>query len=149
MSTVRWTGAVLGAAGLAIGVWWCRRALRWTRGALPGASYRDRVIVLMLSCWVPCLAIGVLSNLGHIDANLETVCSLVVGLAGILLVAWAWQSTLPVSVGPRADDVGATIRAAFLAGAACLCVSLNFGPGSWGQASGGAECMPGSGVCAP
>jgi len=26
---------------------------------------------------------------------------------------------------------------------------LNFGPGSWGQASGGAERAPGSGVCAP
>src|SRR5262249_54012648 len=26
---------------------------------------------------------------------------------------------------------------------------LNFGPGSWGQGSGGAERVPGSGVCAP
>jgi hypothetical protein len=128
MSTVRCISIMLAAAGsLAIGIWWCRRALRWTRGALPGASYGDRVIALMLSCWGPCLAIiGVLIILDHTSANLEKVCYLVFGLAGILLVAWASQPTIPAPVGPRADDVGATIRAALLAGAACLCV-IGFG----------------------
>jgi hypothetical protein len=127
MSMVRWTSILVGAAGtLAIGIWWCRRALRWTRGILPGVSYRDHVVALMLSCWAPCMAVALIM----LDATARGIPfaagTLVLGLAVILLVARTPGHTNPIPFGLRADDVGATIRAALLAGAACLCV-IGFG----------------------
>jgi hypothetical protein len=124
MGSVRLVSVMLGGAGsLAIGIWSCRKALGWTRGALLDTSYRDRLIALIVSCWAPCVAIGILTSLDRtVPVGAAASWSSVFVLAIVLLVARRPASTFTWSNGLRADDPRAVVGAALLAVAACLCV---------------------------